>query len=234
MELFICNPAQNRITNLIPDDAKHCVKVKRHKVDDYIYCIDGQGFMYNAKILSLKGNLELEIVESFKNWGEPVQKRHIVISPLRNKNRLEWFLEKAVELGASEISFIETERTVKPSVNLDRMERIVQAASKQSMRSKFLKLNALQYFDDFLKENSFENAYIAHMEAKILANEYSSQIQSASKTIIFIGPEGDFTKKEIELAKSKNIQEIHFGEGRLRAETAGIYGLSFVKFLQKS
>lgn len=233
MELFICNPPQNRITNLISDDAKHCVKVKRHKVDDYIYCIDGQGFMYNAKILSLKGNLELEVVEAFENWGEPVQKRHIVISPLRNKNRLEWFVEKAVELGASEISFIETERTVKPNVNLDRMVRIVQAASKQSMRSKFLELNELEYFNDFLEENSFENAYIAHMEAEILASNYSSQIENADTTTIFIGPEGDFTRKEIELAKSKSIQEIHFGDGRLRAETAGIYALSFVKFLCK-
>jgi 16S rRNA (uracil1498-N3)-methyltransferase len=204
---------------LSEEESKHACRVLRLKIDDKIQVLDGKG---NDFLCVIKDNnqkkCEVEVI-SFITEPKPKNEIHIAIAPTKNTDRLEWFLEKSTEIGLTEVSFIICENSERKQIKIDRLEKIIISAMKQSQR-KFLPLiNNIISFKDFV--HKYPKAAIAHCydgNKKTLTDVYKS-----NNYPILIGPEGDFSLSEIEFAKMKHYDFITLGKNRLRTETAGIF-----------
>jgi 16S rRNA (uracil1498-N3)-methyltransferase len=214
---------QNNVAILNEDESLHCIKVLRHKVGDVIQVIDGFGTRAIGKIEAAHAKqcavslTEKEVVKQSRNY-----KLHIAIAPTKNIERIEWFVEKAVEIGIDEISFIKCKNSERTVIKDDRLKKVAEAAVKQSQQAYIPKMNPLIDFKEFIKNNTCDVKLIAHCE-KESKQHIKTFITTAKKFTVLIGPEGDFTKDEIELALSLNYSPVALGESRLRTETAGLF-----------
>ncbi|WPC16529.1 RNA methyltransferase [Riemerella anatipestifer] len=147
---------------------------------------------------------------------------HIAIAPTKNIDRTEFFVEKATEMGISEISFLLTEKSERKHINIDKIQKKVIAASKQSLRYHFPKVNDLQKFTSFMQTQTTENTFVAHCD-KAFKRVSLSEIPLVDTVCFLIGPEGDFSLSEIELLLEKGVQAVSLGNQRLRTETAGVF-----------
>ncbi len=222
MQLFFGNKISESLISLSIDEAKHCVKILRKQKDDYIYITEGKGIIYNCMITNDNYNsFEAEIINKIDNPFSKNYYLHIAISPLKNPDRFEWFVEKATEIGIDEITPIICERTEKNKINIERINRISISAVKQSLQTTLPIINKAIYFNDFITIQSNNNLskYIAWCETDkevLLKNA----ITKSENSLILIGPEGDFTKEEINNAKKNNFVPISLGQARFRTETA--------------
>ena len=214
---------QNNAAILNEDESLHCVKVLRHKVGDVIRVIDGNGIIAIGKIEAAHAKqcavslTEKETVKQSRNY-----KLHVAIAPTKNIERTEWFVEKAVEIGVDEISFIKCKNSERTVIKDDRLKKVAEAAVKQSQQAFIPKLNTLVEFKEFIKTNTSDIKLIAHCEKE--SKQHIKQYISTNKSFtILIGPEGDFTKDEIALALSSSYLPVALGESRLRTETAGLF-----------
>ncbi len=209
--------------NVLPEEESlHAVKVLRLKVGDAIELLDGVGGFYRAKITNPHPNhCGFEITETKTAFGKRDYKLHIAIAPTKNIERLEWFIEKATEIGIDEITPIICRYSERKAIKADRLEKIIISAAKQSVKAYFPKLNPLCTFDEFIKNHQNSQKFIAHCykdDKKVLQNE----IQKSSDILILIGPEGDFSKDEIQMAIQSGFIQVSLGNSRLRTETAGV------------
>ncbi len=214
---------QNNVAILNEDESLHCVKVLRHKVGDVIQVIDGNGTRAIGKIEAAHAKqcavslTEKEVVTQSRNY-----KLHIAIAPTKNIERIEWFVEKAVEIGIDEISFIKCKNSERTVIKDDRLKKVAEAAVKQSQQAFIPKLNSLVDYKEFIKNNTSDVKLIAHCEKE--SKQHIKQFVTTNKTFtVLIGPEGDFTKDEITLALSNAYLPVALGESRLRTETAGLF-----------
>src|SRR5690606_23300423 len=176
-------------------------------------------------------SVEIEIRELIENHEERPYKTHIAIAPTKNMERMEFFMEKATEIGMDEISFLKTFHSERKNINLDRCRKILVSAVKQSLKAYIPQLNDLVKFNDFVKENHLENKLIAHCDEGFERKEFKNILQPKENYLILIGPEGDFSKDEIELAEKNGFTGISLGDQRLRTETAAlnaVFGLNWV------
>ncbi len=206
------------------DDSKHCVKVLRNKVGDIINLVDGKGNWVTAKIVNTNfANLKLDIQTIVNEYNKSNYYIHIAIAPTKNTDRIEWFLEKAVEIGVDEITFLQTLKSERKELKLNRLEKIAISAMKQSKKAYLPKINPLIKLNEFVKTDfsNFEK-YVAFVddENKKYLNKLSNK---SSKYLVVIGPEGDFSNEEISILKKKDFECISLGNSILRTETAGIY-----------
>jgi len=226
MQLFYTNKIQEEMyLNFI--ESKHIIKVLRKQIGDTINLTDGTGHKYKAKIIS--SDLEkckIKILNKEKKEKSHNYFLHVAISPLKNLNRFEWFLEKSTEIGIDEITPLICEKTEKKSIKIDRCKKIIISAMKQSLSYHLPKINDPIDFDKLVTQNFNENKYIAHCKEFDKINLYKIKCK---KLLILIGPEGDFTQKEINLALKNNFQSISLSNNRLRTETAGIITTHTVK-----
>lgn len=221
MNLFYC-PTISTATVLSEEESQHAVKVLRLTVGNEIEIVDGVGGYYKALITNPHPKHCLfEIKETLKEFGKRDYKLHIAIAPTKNIERLEWFIEKATEIGIDEITPIICRFSERKIIKEERLEKIIVSAAKQSLKAYFPKLNPLCTFDEFLKKYQGSQKFIAHCynNDKILLK---NAIEKGSDAIILIGPEGDFSKEEVEKAISTGFSPISLGESRLRTETAGL------------
>ena len=151
---------------------------------------------------------------------------------LKLNDRFEWFLEKATEIGIDEITPIICEHSERKVVKIDRMEKIIHAAAKQSLKYHFPKLNEPILFKDFLNTEFEGDLFIAHCE-ETTKKSLKAALKQNQKTTILIGPEGDFSSKEITLSLEHNFIPVSLGESRLRTETAGIVAVHSVAFINE-
>lgn len=214
---------QNNVAILNEDESLHCVKVLRHKVGDIIQVIDGNGTRAIGKIEAAHAKqcavslTEKEIVTQTRNY-----KLHIAIAPTKNIERIEWFVEKAVEIGIDEISFIKCKNSERTVIKDDRLKKVAEAAVKQSHQAFIPKLNSLIDFKEFIKKDNSDVKLIAHCEKE--SKQHIKQYINTNKLFtVLIGPEGDFTKDEITLALSSAYLPVDLGNSRLRTETAGLF-----------
>jgi 16S rRNA (uracil1498-N3)-methyltransferase len=214
---------QNNVAILNEDESLHCVKVLRHKVGDIIQVIDGNGTRAIGKIEAAHAKqcavslIEKEVVKQTRKY-----KLHIAIAPTKNIERIEWFVEKAVEIGIDEISFIKCKNSERTVIKDDRLKKVAEAAVKQSQQAYIPKINPLIDFKEFIKKNISDVKLIAHCEKE--SKHHIKQFITTTKTFtVLIGPEGDFTKDEIALALSLNYVPVALGDSRLRTETAGLF-----------
>lgn len=219
MQLFYCPNIDSGSLFLNTEESKHCTKVLRKKEGDIIHLIDGNGTFYDAKILI--ASQKKVLFKLIRKWIENPRpySLHIAIAPTKNNNRFEWFLEKATEIGVDQITPIICSHSERKVINNDRMEKIILSATKQSIKSKIPVLNQAIEFNNFVKKNQNSNCFIAHCEQVPKKN---LQTVVSAKSTILIGPEGDFSQQEIDLALNNNFKPISLGNSRLRTETAGI------------
>lgn len=210
---------------LSEEESKHACRVMRLAMGDTIELLDGKGGRYIAKIIADHPKKCEVTVESFTKEIKQSFEIHIAISPTKNMDRIEWFVEKATELGLTKISFIQTERSERKLLKTDRIEKIVIAAMKQSHRTYLPIIEELKSFKEFLKE--YPIGGIAHCEK--FSSQNITNVASVSNFPILIGPEGDFTPNEVDLALKSGYIPINLGKTRLRTETAGMYAVTLLK-----
>jgi len=209
---------------LSSEESKHITKSMRLKEGDFIWITDGKGTLAKAALTnSFKDSCEVEIVERVFHDKSTVKELYLAVAPTKNPDRIEWLVEKAVEIGVSQISFIICDRSERKHVDLNRLHRIAIAALKQSQGMWLPELKMLS-FSQFINENSALSAdkFIAYCDNKAQAHEWSDIKLQHSAVVFLIGPEGDFTSQEVALAKENGFQQISFGEKILRTETAAL------------
>lgn len=233
MHLFYTPDLNENLYHLNEIESKHCIRVLRLNINDSIQLIDGKGGFYTAKIVDPNPKkCQVEITEKKLAFGKKNHYLHIAIAPTKNMDRFEWFLEKATEIGIDEITPLLCEHSERKILKSDRLEKIIISAIKQSIKAYKPKLNELIPFEEFIKSESTAKKFIAHCEEnkKTLLQEAYTSGQNA---IILIGPEGDFSTAEIELAKENDFLEISLGESRLRTETAGVVACHTINLLNE-
>ena len=213
----------NTVMTLGEDTSRHCVQVLRMKAGGKLQLTDGKGNIYTATIINAdKKHCGVRIEETNYKENQNTRKVCIAISLLKNMSRFEWFLEKAVEIGVQQIIPLLCERTEKQHYKMDRLQNIVVSAMLQSQQVWLPLLHQPTTFSEVINNsNLFNQKFIAHCiddNRKITMNT----ISILDKTQILIGPEGDFTEKEIALALEHHYQPVSLGNTRLRTETAGV------------
>jgi 16S rRNA (uracil1498-N3)-methyltransferase len=242
MQLFY-NPDLTKETTQITFDkieSRHIVRVLRKKEDAILHITNGKGFLFDAKIIIASDKKcvaeIIDIQEKPKPWNYYL---HIAIAPTKNNDRIEWFLEKATEIGIDEITPIICSNSERRFIKLDRFEKIIQSAMKQSLKFTLPKINEAVKFSDFINQDFEGTVCIAHCEpfdkssGQRKKNLLKSVINPSEKTTILIGPEGDFSSQEITKALEKNSIPISLGESRLRTETAALVAVQNVSFINQ-
>lgn len=229
--LFYSNQIDQKEVILDEEQSRHASKVMRLKTGDVFEVTSGHGDKVTCRIAEIsKKTLTGTILEKTVLPRNPL-KRAIAIAPTKNADRLEWFVEKAVEIGIDEIFFIKTQRSEKPRVNLERMNRIAITALKQCYQTfmpQFYELNDFAKVVEKLQD--YPNRYIAHCEDPEQHLKTFGPFQEG--VIVFIGPEGDFSPQEVEKAKLLGFSEVSLGPSRLRTETAGVYAVTVMNIFQ--
>lgn len=224
--------APNILTdNTLPEEeSHHAVKVLRLQAGDSVMVMDGQGTMYHATIaVAHPKHCVLNSLEKIETPRTRNYRLHIAIAPTKNMDRLEWFVEKAAEIGIDEISPIFCTFSERKVLKADRIEKILVSAMKQSMQPYLTKLNEPCTFKEFMKRASAfdEQKFIGHChsgEKEMLAKA----VKPNGRYLIMIGPEGDFSEEEVAEAVKNCFTPISLGDMRLRVETAALYSCSVV------
>ena len=212
------------------EEAHHCLKVMRKKLGEEIIGIDGAGAMLVCRLLGVaRDQVQLEIVERHVGWGEKSQRIALLVSPLHKPDRFEWLIEKAVELGATDIYPYFGKHTVKTGFRKDRMERIMAAALKQSMRSQLPTLHEPAPLQKVLAPHTETLSLVGHAELGKPLASYAIAYDQVQSVRILIGPEGDFAPEEMDAAMAAGFLPLSLGANRLRSETAAIHLLGIVK-----
>ena len=219
--------AEMRQIDLDEDTSRHITQVLRMQEGEKIKLTDGKGHIAQCDIISAHKKHAAVRITSFETTTKKSPRLTIAISLVKNASRFEWFLEKATELGASEIIPLICERTERQKFRHDRMISICTSAMLQSMQAWLPELHEPIQFHDVVKNVKHQQKMIAHC-VKDTKVEYASLYNpSLSTHIILIGPEGDFTEKEIASAKECNFVPVSLGSSRLRTETAGIFAAAW-------
>lgn len=196
-----------------------------------MYLIDGKGGFFEARIVDANPKkCKVEVIEEHENYSLKKFYNHIAIAPPKSIERFEWFLEKTTEIGIDEITPVITEHSERKIIKPERLERIIISAMKQSLKTVKPKLNPLIKFNEFIKKNYTANCFIAHCQTGQIPH-LKNELKKMESNIILIGPEGDFSLKEIEIAKKHDFKEITLGNSRLRTETAGILACHIVNLV---
>jgi 16S rRNA (uracil1498-N3)-methyltransferase len=215
------SPSDNIIV-LNEENSKHIVQVLRMQNGKQIKLTDGFGNIFLAEITDAhKKKCTVKIVERSKQES-PVNKVCIAVSPVKNNSRLEWFLEKATEIGVSEIVLLMCERTEKQNIRMDRMKGILISAMLQSQQAWLPILAEPKKYKEYIKSVESSNKFIAHCVENKKTSLKEITNQSINQSTILIGPEGDFTPQEIALALENNFTPVALGDTRLRTETAAL------------
>lgn len=235
MEFFFSENINNSTIILGSMEFRHCIKVMRHNIGDAISVVDGKGNLYEGKIKKINRNdCEVLIDAVIEGYCRKESYVHIGISPIKNHDRLEWFVEKSIEIGVDEISFINCFRTLREKIKIDRLHRTAIAALKQSLKAKLPIINEPVNINDFIKSCSNKNKFICHLENSNRETLFSfkNDILKNPNSCVLIGPEGDFTTDEIDLCEKYGFYSVALGDSRLRTETAGIVSCNIVNIIQ--
>lgn len=226
------HPNQTEYT-LNEEESKHCARVLRLQVQDQVSLIDGHGNFYQATLVEAHPKrTRLRLLNVISNYGKRNHYLHIAIAPTKSIDRLEWFLEKATEIGIDEISLLISEHSERKEVKAERLNKVLVAAAKQSLTAYIPKLNTLVKFESFLAEQAKHNLFIAHCQEGH-KDTLSQLITPGEHYVICIGPEGDFSTREIDDAKEFGARPISLGPTRLRTETAALYACTEVNLINR-
>ena len=234
MQLFYNSHINQSDTLFVFDkeESKHIVKVLRKKENDILLVTNGLGFLFKTEIKLASDTKCTVAVLSFKQQEPSKFHLHLAVAPTKMNERYELFLEKVTEIGIHEITPIICDHSERKVIKLDRFQKIIEAAMKQSLHYFIPKLNEPISFKEFIKKEFNGQKFIAHCEE---ANKKSlkKELISNKNCTILIGPEGDFSVKEIEIALDNNFIPVSLGNTRLRTETAAIVACHSVVFINE-
>lgn len=214
-------------------ESKHIVRVLRKTENDILKITNGKGYLFDVKI-SIANDKKctadiIAVTKKIKPWNYDL---HIAIAPTKNNDRIEWFLEKATEIGIDEITPLICSNSERRVVKIARFEKIIQSAMKQSLKFTLPKINSPKSFNEFINQNLEGIICIAHCEEQE-KKSLKSIVKPSEKVTILIGPEGDFSSEEIKKALSKKYTPISLGKSRLRTETAALVAVNSVCFINE-
>ena len=234
MQLFF-NPNIDETTESFPfdkEESRHIIKVLRKKDSDILHVTNGFGLLFETQITLASDNKCTVEVLSIKNAEKPKFHLHLAVAPTKMNDRFEWFLEKATEIGIQEITPIFCDRSERKVINRDRFEKIILSAMKQCNETFLPKLNEAISFKDFIKKQKNGLQLIAHCE-ETDKKSLKEVLKPNEDVTILIGPEGDFSEKEIALALENNYKPVTLGNTRLRTETAAVVACHSVVFFNE-
>lgn len=233
MHLFYTPDIKATIYQLSEEESKHCTRVLRLKIGDKVNLIDGKGGFYLAEIINdHPKRTELHIIEAQQDYAKRNHHLHIAVAPTKNIDRFEWFLEKATEIGIDEITPIICDRSERKEVKTDRSNKIITTAIKQSLKAYHPLLNQQTTFKDFISSAKANVKYIAHCQDNSKLGIKDS-FKKHQQYLVLIGPEGDFSSVEIEMALQSGFVPITLGESRLRTETAALQACFEINYLNR-
>lgn len=211
------------------EESRHIIKVLRKKNGDNIFVSNGMGYLFRTEIiLDSDAKCQVKIID-FEKHEPSKYKLHLAVAPTKMNERYEWFLEKATEIGTSEITPIICDNSERKIIKTDRFEKIIVSAAKQSLHYFLPKLNEAISFSEFIKKEKNGLKFIAHCE-ETDKKSLKDSIEKNTDITIMIGPEGDFSSKEIKLALENNYIPVTLGNTRLRTETAAVVACHSVVF----
>ena len=234
MQLFYSEKPIDAIYCFDKEESKH-LKVLRIQNGEKVFLTNGKGSLYELEIVTnLNFEYKAKIIDVKNNFKKRNYRLQVAIAPTKNPERFEWFLEKATEIGVDKITPLICARSEKFRLNFERMNKIIISAMKQSVSAYLPELGAVKDFDDFVKNELAANKFIAHCvdgDLNIISDIYD---KNHPDSIILIGPEGDFSEAEIQLALQQKYAAVTFGNRRLRTETAGIVACENIHFIHQS
>jgi 16S rRNA (uracil1498-N3)-methyltransferase len=235
MQLFY-NPNIDETTqefSFDKEESKHIIKVLRKKDSDILHVTNGLGYLFETEITLASDNKCTVKIISVEKAQEPKYRLHLAVAPTKMNDRYEWFLEKATEIGIHEITPIICDRSERKVINIERFEKIILSAMKQSNELYLPKLNEAISFKEFVKRQNEGLQLIAHCE-ETDKKSLKSVLKPNENVTLLIGPEGDFSEKEIALALENNFQPVSLGNTRLRTETAAMVACHSVAFFNET
>ncbi|QIL39874.1 16S rRNA (uracil(1498)-N(3))-methyltransferase [Pedobacter sp. HDW13] len=234
MHIFYTPDITQNTYTLNEEESKHCVRVLRLTVGAIVNLVDGKGGFYTAEITSDNPKkVSLSILKVETEYHKRNHYLHIAVAPTKNIDRIEWFLEKATELGIDEITPLITDRSERRVVKEDRLNKVITSAVKQSIKAYHPKLNDAISFDTFLKQPFEGEKLMAHCIDEGEKLYISQLVAPHQKYLILIGPEGDFTPEEVNLALNKGFKALTLGDNRLRTETAALAVCFEINYLNR-
>jgi 16S rRNA (uracil1498-N3)-methyltransferase len=230
MQLFYLPGINENFCSLSEEESWHCVKVLRLREGDTIDLTNGEGWWFNGKMEKIHPKeCVIEITDrSFQ--PKELKNLHVAIAPTKNIDRFEWFLEKATEIGIDEITPLICEHSERESIKMQRLEKVLISAMKQSLKPWLPKLNEPVKFVEFVKLSVTGMKLMAYCETNP-ESALHKVYRPESEVTILIGPEGDFSKKEVEIAMKNGFNAVNLGASRLRTETAGIVAVHTVRLM---
>ena len=221
MWLFYCPDIQTDM-ELPEEEAGHCIRVLRMKEGDRLRLTDGKGSFYDAVISAVSGKRCMVHIEGIEEqvplWNGHL---HIAVAPTKLMDRNEWFVEKAVEIGVDEITFLKTDHSERDVIKMERIEKIAVSAMKQSQKATLPILNGMTSFKSFVGRAFEGDRFIAHCEPGSKVN-LKDVVVPGHDALVLIGPEGDFSPAEIDMALKAGFKPVSLGPSRLRTETAAL------------
>lgn len=215
------------------EESKHCIKVLRLQESDNVILIDGKGGFYEALIRDPHPKrTELKITKTTQEYGKRNHYLHIAVAPTKNIDRIEWFLEKATEIGIDEITPIICERSERKDLKTERLRKVITSAVKQSIKAYHPVLNEPVRFKDFIANTTMRNKYVAHC-IDTDKKAFKDSFVANSDYLVIIGPEGDFTTSEVNQALASGFNPVTLGDARLRTETAALEACFEINFLNR-
>lgn len=225
--------AETGIMTLPEEESKHCVRVLRMEAGTAFKITNGNGEIFDAMLREAHPKKAVvELSNPQKGYDYWPFRLCIAIAPTKNNDRLEWFLEKATEIGIDEIFLFQSFHSERRQVKLERLEKVLISALKQSMKSRLPKLHALQSFNQFVKQDFQGRKFIAWIDegvTDLLADTY----KKGENCLVLIGPEGDFSPEEVSLAQANGFEAISLGQARLRTETAALVACHSIQLINQ-
>lgn len=240
MELFYSSDIDGTLINLDSEESGHCVKVLRHRAGDEVNIIDGQGNLYRCTLLQADPRAAVaQVLEKTAGFGSHPYRLTMAVCPTKNTDRFEWFAEKATEVGLDAIIPVIGDHSERKVFKTERVRRLVLSAAKQSQKALLPAVEEPVSVADFIRSAPAEALrLICYCDSTLPREKRVGIVQalrssSSSEICILIGPEGDFSEAELELAFSLGWLPVHLGDSRLRTETAALTAVTAV-YLEKA
>ncbi|WP_194777493.1 16S rRNA (uracil(1498)-N(3))-methyltransferase [Pararhodonellum marinum] len=234
MQLFFQADIKGPSFDLSPEESRHMAKALRKKIGDLVHFTDGKGSLFVCKIDTINPkNVQLSIVER-EFQPIPPYYIHLAVAPTKNLDRMEWMIEKITEIGIQEVSFLRTVNSERGILKLDRLEKKMISACKQSYKTHLPKVNEMRDYEEFVSDLEFQTfqKFIAYVDEDNSVHLAEQAVQDNSY-LVLIGPEGDFAPKEIDLAIKHQFSPCSLGQSRLRTETAGIVAVHTLNLIHE-
>ena len=233
MNVFYLPDAQIGTISFPEEESKHIVKVLRMKEGDGFCVTDGNGSLYDAELIDAHPKRAMANLSNQRN-GYDIRdfKVSIAIAPTKLNERTEWFLEKATEIGIDEVKLFSSYHSERRVANVDRLKKIVISAMKQSVKSKMPIVEDMVSFDKLVKQNYEGQKFIAWIDDNV-KEQLCDLYKKGENALVLIGPEGDFSKEEVALAKEYGFIPVSLGEARLRTETAAVVACHTIQLINQ-